>query len=180
MDKGDEKTGKEIKVIGYHKNIILLVTGIDSLSEDLEILPNNKSRGKVADIELNIGKTYPPNSFAADDVLILDAYGCVTENDNPSINSKSITNYYLTAKRYNRTTKEYVRQVLGGTAGFNKEGADHYHLFWVGDLDEDGKMDLLLNMSRHYNVSNLTLFLSSMAKDGELLHMATQLNSTGC
>lgn len=60
-------------------------------------------------------------------------------------------------------------------------GNDAYpHLRWAGDLDRDGRLDLLIDVSDHYNVSQPTLFLSSQASDGELVHAAAALRSLGC
>jgi len=60
-------------------------------------------------------------------------------------------------------------------------GNDAYpHLRWAGDLDRDGRLDLLIDVSDHYNVSAPTLFLSSQASDGELVHAAAALRSVGC
>ncbi len=53
-------------------------------------------------------------------------------------------------------------------------------LLWVGDLDRDGKPDLLMNLSDHYNVMNVTLFLSSLAKNRAMLEKAGELITTGC
>ncbi|MGL4622879.1 hypothetical protein [Chroococcidiopsis sp.] len=38
-------------------------------------------------------------------------------------------------------------------------------VFWVGNLDRDGKLDLIIELASHVNVSSLTLFLSSPAND---------------
>ncbi len=54
------------------------------------------------------------------------------------------------------------------------------HLRFAGDLDRDGRIDLLIDMTDHYNVSAPTLFLSSQAKDGELVGAAAELRSVGC
>ncbi len=60
-------------------------------------------------------------------------------------------------------------------------GNDAYpHLRWAGDLDRDGRLDLLIDVSDHYNVSAPTLFLSSQAKAGELVGEAAVLRSVGC
>lgn len=53
-------------------------------------------------------------------------------------------------------------------------------VFFAGDIDSDGKPDLLYNMSNHYNVSNVTLFLSSKAEQGKMLKMVASRNTTGC
>ena len=53
-------------------------------------------------------------------------------------------------------------------------------LLFAGDLDRDGKLDLIFNTTDHYNVSRPTLFLSSQSKPGELLHEVAQYESVGC
>ena len=40
------------------------------------------------------------------------------------------------------------------------------HLFFAGDLDRDGKLDLIFDTTDHYNVSQPTLFLSSAVASG--------------
>jgi hypothetical protein len=60
-------------------------------------------------------------------------------------------------------------------------GSDAWpHLRWAGDIDRDGRLDLLIDMTDHYNVSAPTLFLSTQAKDGELVGAAAELRSVGC
>lgn len=54
------------------------------------------------------------------------------------------------------------------------------HLRWAGDLDRDGQIDLLIDTSDHYNVSQPTLFLSTQAKADELVGKAAVLRSVGC
>lgn len=53
-------------------------------------------------------------------------------------------------------------------------------LVWAGDIDGDGKLDLLLDLTNHYNVSQYTLFLSSAAKTGELVRKVTDFRIVGC
>ena len=54
-------------------------------------------------------------------------------------------------------------------------------LLWVGDLDGDNQLDLLINATPHYAVySAPMLFLSSMAKDGNLVQKAAVFVATGC
>jgi len=62
-----------------------------------------------------------------------------------------------------------------------KGGNDSYiTVLWVGDLDGDGKPDLLVVTSWHYNVSHKVLWLSSLAKPGQLVGLAAILETTGC
>jgi len=51
---------------------------------------------------------------------------------------------------------------------------------WAGDLDKDGRLDLLLNTSNHYNVSEMRLYLSSAAKAGHLVAEVASFRSVGC
>jgi hypothetical protein len=71
-----------------------------------------------------------------------------------------------------------VRQTL---AHFNEQTSDgSITLYFAGDLDGDGKLDLYLDITGHYNVSNRTLFLSSRARSGELVRAVARMKTTGC
>ena len=54
------------------------------------------------------------------------------------------------------------------------------HLIWVGDLDNDKKMDMFWDLTDHYNKRQFTLFLSSLAGEGEWLKKAAELITLGC
>ena len=58
-------------------------------------------------------------------------------------------------------------QVLYSTDGFVDE--PHFDVPWAGDLDGDGKLDLVVNLSRKYSLHPYRLLLSSMAAGGELV-----------
>jgi hypothetical protein len=53
-------------------------------------------------------------------------------------------------------------------------------LRWAGDLDGDGKLDLLIDVSAHPAETQLELFLSSHAAPGELVGRAATLSKTNC
>lgn len=61
-----------------------------------------------------------------------------------------------------------------------ENGGDRISIFWIGDLDGDGKLDLYLDISGHYNVANKVLFLSSRAKSGKLVQAVAVLTTSGC
>jgi hypothetical protein len=69
-------------------------------------------------------------------------------------------------------------QVLAAHLLLATDGVPSLH--WAGDLDRDGAMDLLLDLTDHYNVTELALFLSSAAQDGELVRRVATLRTTGC
>ena len=53
-------------------------------------------------------------------------------------------------------------------------------LRFAGDLDGDGRSDLVLDVSDHYNSMRTVLWLSSVATLPALLHEAAATNVTGC
>jgi hypothetical protein len=58
------------------------------------------------------------------------------------------------------------------------EGA-YPRIKWVGDLDRDGKPDMLIDFGRA-NGSRLALFLSSYAQSGEFFKQVALFETTGC
>lgn len=53
-------------------------------------------------------------------------------------------------------------------------------LLWAGDLDRDGRLDLLFDRSDHYKVTDRVLYLSSRAGEAELVHPAATFRTVGC
>ena len=53
-------------------------------------------------------------------------------------------------------------------------------VIWAGDLDGDGKLDLLVDVTNHDNSSDTALYLSSKARSGELVGLAARLQTVGC
>jgi hypothetical protein len=70
-----------------------------------------------------------------------------------------------------------VKQTLFEAAETDTDG---WSLRWAGDLDGDGKLDVLLTADTHYAVETFRLFLSSKAKKGQLVGEAAKLTSKGC
>jgi hypothetical protein len=60
-----------------------------------------------------------------------------------------------------------TRQVLYSTHGDVDE--PHFYVEWAGDLDRDGRLDLVVNLSRQYGVHPHRLLLSTRAKKSELV-----------
>jgi hypothetical protein len=56
----------------------------------------------------------------------------------------------------------------------------HCELLWAGDLDGDGKLDLFMILSDHYNVMERTLFLSSKRSIGEFVKRVASFVTAGC
>lgn len=53
-------------------------------------------------------------------------------------------------------------------------------VLFAGDLDRDGRVDLLIDTTDHYNLSRPTLFLSGAAKQGQHVAKVAQQSITGC
>jgi hypothetical protein len=45
----------------------------------------------------------------------------------------------------------------------------HFYVEWAGDLDRDGRLDLVVNFSRKYSIHPHRLLLSTKAKKGQLV-----------
>lgn len=63
-----------------------------------------------------------------------------------------------------------------------KDGCDDcfWNLYWVGDLDRDGKLDFYFDLSWHYNVMDKRLFLSSQADKGKMIKNIANFWTNGC
>lgn len=57
---------------------------------------------------------------------------------------------------------------------------EYCELVWAGDLDGDGRLDLYMRLSDHYNVSERTLFLSSKAGPQRIVEKVAVWITTGC
>ncbi len=71
-------------------------------------------------------------------------------------------------------------QTLGAFPDVKDVSDTNLSLRWAGDLDGDGKLDLYVDLSSHYNGWRRTLFLSSQAGSGNLLRKIASFNTTGC
>jgi hypothetical protein len=61
-------------------------------------------------------------------------------------------------------------QVLYSADGFADE--PHFEVVWAGDLDLDGRLDLITNFERKYSIHPYRLLLSSKAERGQLVGLA--------
>ena len=66
---------------------------------------------------------------------------------------------------------------LEGSGGINDP---NWHLIWAGDLDGDAQLDLYMDLSFHYNISQRKLFLSTQARKGNLVKEAATFVTSGC
>ncbi|MFM1877387.1 MAG: hypothetical protein RLZZ241_253 [Bacteroidota bacterium] len=57
---------------------------------------------------------------------------------------------------------------------------NHLNIDFMGDLDQDGISDLIIDVSTGYSYSINVLFLSSFAEDGEILHPVAVFRTWAC
>ena len=69
-------------------------------------------------------------------------------------------------------------QVLYRMPEFTDE--PHMTVLFAGDLDRDGKLDLIANLSWKYSLHPLQLFLSSAAGEGELVREVARFERSSC
>lgn len=58
-------------------------------------------------------------------------------------------------------------QILYATGGFVDD--PHFDIVWAGDLDGDGRLDLIVNLNKKYSVHPYRLLLSTSAAAGQLV-----------
>jgi len=73
---------------------------------------------------------------------------------------------------------ESTKDTIAAFQRFGLEG--HPEIRWVGDLDRDGKPDLLADLTTHYAGNRLVLFLSHGAGPVHLVRVAGRLDLPGC
>lgn len=72
------------------------------------------------------------------------------------------------------------RQVLARTTMLDDINMGRPALLWAGDLDHDGKVDLLMDVSGHYSSMELRLYLSSRAAPEELVREVALRSHPAC
>ncbi len=81
---------------------------------------------------------------------------------------------YFSAKIGGKEIKELIVE----QDNFNLDNG--LRIIFAGDIDGDGKLDLIVDCSDHYNVSNPVLFLSRPAGKNHLLKKVGEHRSVGC
>ena len=161
VDNAGEKTGKVVSVEAQ-RHPLFLIKGLNaSEGESIKTLSAEQTI-------LSPGKSL---SLRLDDKneSHLTVYG---EGDIGPNGFTSLENYSL------ELSKEQLSQEL--LTYSSTEGAIPT-LLWAGDLDGDNRLDLVINATPHYAVSSAPmLFLSSMAKDGNLIQKVAIFIATGC
>lgn len=169
MDDEGEATGKQVSANTAEVPLILFKS-----------LPEAKE-GPLKTASLGLNLPFPGQMISfnvgQDDEHVaghLAAYGTAIPSDaGPQIN-----NYRITFHHGGFSHGESPGQTI-----FELEVVDpdsYLRVIWAGDLDGDNKLDLLLDLTTHYNLTIPTLFLSTKAGPGEFVGLAGQVTFSGC
>jgi len=150
------KTGKRVAVPGKQKPLFLL-SGITGLKAGSVITSqtNKKEHLEVGEhLKLKVGN--------AESTLVVDA---MKKGEYP-------TRYTITLQSGGTKQKVLHHKQIGADSAPS--------LLWCGDLDGDGKLDLIMDTTDNYNASIVTVFLSGKAKPGKLVQEVASQLATGC
>jgi hypothetical protein len=165
LDKEGEKTGWKVETINKDTSIIL-VGGIDFLK------PHRVPKVTLAKDQIFLGDTLRINYLGVDYRIYATGDKRKEENDPEMV---EVLNYklYMAA-----TIKGQIRHsLLVAQPDFNDR---MINLIFAGDIDGDNVLDLVIDTSRHYNISSPTMYLSRPAKNGEIIKPVGMHTSVGC
>ncbi len=161
-EENGEKTGWEISTESGQSPTILISGGdlTEGIVEDVEV-PATVYPGDSARFEFK-GTHY-----------LLYATGSRQMDSLAGVNF--VSDYNLNVVRTVRGESRH--SVLVSHASFDDAMTS---ILWSGDLDGDGYLDFLIDMSRHYNQRLPTLFLSKPSADNEVVVPVAEHSSVGC
>lgn len=157
------KTGWEV-TSSVKDSTVLLISGIDYVKP--AAVPTIKLKTQT----ITPGKS---ESFVCNGInYTLHATGkTIVLNGNPD----NVANYKL-----------YLKASINGV-GYNQEIVSissfddaMVTVLFVGDIDGDGRADLILDTTNHYNIERPTLYLSKPAKGKHLVEVVGMHTYTGC
>lgn len=178
VDKEGETTGKEISTSNTDTSMVLLskIALKEGRIEEAKIdWAKHKEIQKIEPEWIKKG-TFTPFILSVSDKLAF------------SFKNKP---YLLTAKHKvtNKDTSGYELNLSVGEGSAKQEQLiisyprveyPEMTINWLGDIDSDGKLDLVLTDGTRENTSIVLVFLSSQAKQGELVHYFGAIVEVGC
>ncbi len=155
LDEGDEVTGWEITT-EIEDKCILLITGL------------NLTEGEIPTIDLHSSMPLPS------DTINLNLEESSTRLVVSGLNHEGfLANYKMKLLE----PKENKEQIIVAKSNFDDQ---MINILWAGDIDGDGKVDLIIDTARHYNVMAPSLFLSSQADEKSIVKCVAIHRTLGC
>jgi len=179
MDREREMTGRKV-TIPQESTPVLLIKGLKEpaegpiLSATLEPLdwPSEQSTRLRQNAFLFPGQSH--RLTLPTDKVRLTAVG--TAHEDPESRYVYLENYQI--NMYRGEDEKAVSQALTTIPRMGDLGEPY--LIWAGDIDRDGKIDLIYDLTDHYIKTHLALFLSSAAKEGELVGLVAEWKWSSC
>jgi hypothetical protein len=170
-----------VDAMGERSGRMVATTGTDSDADTLALLHGaGLTAGPViaaetGDIALAIGETVVLQAPGLDELALrVDCHELEPAQDDR-------LRCVLSAYGQRMQQELHVFDATRGSAGNVLLGDDGgARLRFAGDLDRDGRLDLILDVSDHYNVVYPTLLLSRGAGDGALLRAEAVQQISGC
>ncbi len=138
------------KLVTDPANAVLLFAGVPALSPGVAVTVSRwpvSLNAREPEMELSLGARAYVIRLTSADQFLCDAVITLNEDDRSQI-------------LYEPGNSEFACD------------EPHFDVSWAGDLDRDGRLDLLVSLSSKYSYHPRQLFLSSVAGDGELVSEA--------
>ncbi len=164
-ENANKKTGWEIKTANKDTSILLIERSASLTANKIEPVVLKQQ-------QIMPGDTLRIN-YAGVDYKLFASGGKKKSNNNPDM--FDVWNYklYISA-----TVKDTPRKsLLVAQPNFDDRMIT---ILFAGDIDGDGVLDLIIDTSRHYNVSSIIIYLSKPAENSELLKPMGGHISAGC
>lgn len=162
VDEGNKKTGKGVSTPGIQS--IFLVKDIPNVSAGkcIAVLSHERELWKKPPVKLSLGKRHYT-------IEVKLKIGTAKQGD-------TYTPAHCDLVVSEGSSKETI---LSKDCVSELQSVEAPRILWAGDLDADGKLDLLIDGATETNVSSVMLYTSS-ARKGKLLTKVAEFTTYGC
>ncbi len=168
-DKGGRKTGKRTSLDGVQGEVIFLLKdapGVKPGPAETLFIRQVLAPNRPVKLSLPSGGAYE---------VVLSCSAPVTKDPVERGAGKLI----LRQGTASQVLATYSVAYVGGEYDSLGSGA-HAEILWAGDINGDGRLDLLLDLTTEYYVFKATLFLSVAPERGELVKRTAVLQTVSC